>query len=620
MLLAVERHHHTSLLATIRPFTEIRFLALPSIMPFSIPTSRRHNLCHFFISSSTAASFDFICHFAFNLIFFYQFIFFLLHFWEKYAPMMSCIREDKRWSEPLSYHIPTDTCVYPPRDWPLERRSWTPVPPTWLIAVVPVGCDSRVTVVQAQNRMRTREDLQPMFPVRVTVETVRAQHCLSCAHDGHVLIDTYAIVSGSTALNQLVETVLSALGHPQLATNARGLVQVNNWKALPFEQITDNQDDTVQSLFKDISSHITLRILSKPTNADSASTQCINELKQRLLKAAVNKNPQILNTVDNQQIKELITQIIAGDDPSMLNHDQINAIHEWLETIDTGDERRSPTSQMRFNAVFEIPKLERWHRADPSPSRQKLMHYLTTLNSSPYRKSHPKINYYQICNWFANKRATSRTPGSTPIPNPQQAQTQSLQNQMAIIASLMENRPKFDFSNLIDQKPNIADITDETRIDGGSDSPSPADDEMHSNSDGGHNDHFLIKSAIGEESSASSPDMTTSVRESIASTSPKHSQSDSIGNNSGLGSQARSRLMFDPLSELPVLEKWFEENPHPTWMQIDQYTQALNGCPYRENYPHISQHNVKIWFKNRRAKCKRMQTGMMEKMGDKIYA
>ncbi|PIO66523.1 hypothetical protein TELCIR_11762 [Teladorsagia circumcincta] len=43
-----------------------------------------------------------------------------------------------------------------------------------------------------------------------------------------------------------------------------GLVQVNNWKALPFEQITDNPDETVHSLFKDISGHITLRILTKP--------------------------------------------------------------------------------------------------------------------------------------------------------------------------------------------------------------------------------------------------------------------------------------------------------------------------------------------------------------------
>jgi len=69
---------------------------------------------------------------------------------------------------------------------------------------------------------------------------------------------------------------------------------------------------------------------------------------------------------------------------------------------------------------------------------------------------------------------------------------------------------------------------------------------------------------------------------------------------------ARSRLMFDPLTELPLLEKWFEENPHPSWIQIDQYTETLNSYPYRQSYPPISTHNVKIWFKNRRAKCKRM--------------
>uniref|UniRef100_A0AC35FH13 Homeobox domain-containing protein n=1 Tax=Panagrolaimus sp. PS1159 TaxID=55785 RepID=A0AC35FH13_9BILA len=78
---------------------------------------------------------------------------------------------------------------------------------------------------------------------------------------------------------------------------------------------------------------------------------------------------------------------------------------------------------------------------------------------------------------------------------------------------------------------------------------------------------------------------------------------------------ARSRLMFDPLSELPILERWFEENPHPGWMQIEQYTDALNALPYRQNYPPISTHNVKIWFKNRRAKCKRLLTNDTSKMG-----
>ncbi|VDL67584.1 unnamed protein product [Nippostrongylus brasiliensis] len=81
-------------------------------------------------------------------------------------------------------------------------------------------------------------------------------------------------------------------------------------------------------------------ILTFSSSSDSASTQCITDLKQRLLKAAVSKNPQILNSVDNQQIKELINQVIAGDDPAILNHEQINSINEWLETLDQGDERR----------------------------------------------------------------------------------------------------------------------------------------------------------------------------------------------------------------------------------------------------------------------------------------
>uniref|UniRef100_A0A915Q832 ULD domain-containing protein n=1 Tax=Setaria digitata TaxID=48799 RepID=A0A915Q832_9BILA len=241
---------------------------------------------------------------------------------------------------------------------------------------------------------------------------------------------------------------------------ARGLVQVANWKALPFDQITDNLDDTVESLLKDISNHITLKILTKQfvisafqvsqnglkqdndrigqdqrvswtevvvlrmspalgkikysflngsdvrgdglpiwtermlaklcssrqpernrlaravsgpfgrhlatvynsngvypaqinshlcspsmksetsaklycrSSTDASSSQCISDLRQRLLKAAISKQPHILSTVDNQQIKDLILQVVAGDEPSMLNFDQIQAINEWLEQLD----------------------------------------------------------------------------------------------------------------------------------------------------------------------------------------------------------------------------------------------------------------------------------------------
>jgi hypothetical protein len=54
------------------------------------------------------------------------------------------------------------------------------------------------------------------------VETVRSQHCLGCAHDGNTLVDTFAVVGGQTMLSQLVETVLSALGLPQLVQDSKG--------------------------------------------------------------------------------------------------------------------------------------------------------------------------------------------------------------------------------------------------------------------------------------------------------------------------------------------------------------------------------------------------------------
>lgn len=468
-----------------------------------------------------------------------------------------------------------------------------------------------------------------MFPMRVIVETVRSQQCLSCSNDGHMITDTYAIVAGTTTLNQLVDTVLAALGHSSMSTTARGLIQVNNWKPLPFDQITENLNETVENLFKDISSHVVLKILSKPST-DSNVVQSISDVKSKLLKAAIHKNHSILTNVENQQIKDVINTIIAGEE-TLLNSEQLSIVSEWLDTLDIFEDRRSPTQTQRFNTIYEIPRLEKWFKLDSTPSKQKLNNYLNQLNQSPFRKNNSKISYQQICNWFYQKRAGSRSAAPVdPVQMPLSSSTTPhfLPGlQLNLIQSLFggEQRPKFDFSSMVDK-------LDENRILGGSDSPSPADDEIHSNSDETMQDAVFamnIKPEPELESTASSPDMSNSMRESLSSTSPRlisgldlgtfstHSSSTSSLPNAN--SAARSRLMFDPLTELPVLEKWFEENPHPTWMQIDQYTQCLNNCAYRENYPHISQHNVKIWFKNRRAKCKRLLNGMQEKLEQKLF-
>jgi hypothetical protein len=68
----------------------------------------------------------------------------------------------------------------------------------------------------------------------------------------------------------------------------------------------------------------------------------------------------------------------------------------------------------------------------------------------------------------------------------------------------------------------------------------------------------------------------------------------------------RNRTFIDPVSEVPRLEEWFMLNTHPSHALIARYTEELNQLPYRQKFPQLEQKNIQFWFKNRRAKCKRM--------------
>ena len=68
----------------------------------------------------------------------------------------------------------------------------------------------------------------------------------------------------------------------------------------------------------------------------------------------------------------------------------------------------------------------------------------------------------------------------------------------------------------------------------------------------------------------------------------------------------RSRTFIDPMTEVPRLEQWFSTNTHPTHLQIVKYTESLNNLPYRQKFPKLEPKNIQFWFKNRRAKYKRL--------------
>lgn len=77
----------------------------------------------------------------------------------------------------------------------------------------------------------------------------------------------------------------------------------------------------------------------------------------------------------------------------------------------------------------------------------------------------------------------------------------------------------------------------------------------------------------------------------------------------------RNRTFIDPVTEVPRLEQWFSMNTHPSHNLILKYTEELNQMAYRQKFPRLEPKNVQFWFKNRRAKCKRMKMTLFDNQG-----
>lgn len=105
-------------------------------------------------------------------------------------------------------------------------------------------------------------------------------------------------------------------------------------------------------------------------------------------------------------------------------------------------------------------------------------------------------------------------------------------------------------------------------------------------------------------------------QQSSQTTTPKSSPGHGQENNNS-HRKRRTRVFIDPLSEIPKLEKWFLDDTHPSSYMIDKYCEELNSSEYRQKFPKLEPKNVQLWFKNHRAKVKRMRIGGI---GDHMFA
>jgi len=361
------------------------------------------------------------------------------------------------------------------------------------------------------------------IPIHCVIEALSEGCCIKCSNGGdsadnnRKLLDSYAIVAGRTPLSKLNDAVLTALGFPQFASaaatsatatlplqneaaKAKGLIVIDNWKPLPFDQITDNLETPIEHLFKHIGGNRwTLKIM---VSATAASKSAISPV-------AVSESVGAVGSV-------------TPDESAKGSGEQ--------ETV------TSITESSRLNWYSLLPRYHPYF--------------------SNYEARVPKLDQVSstsIAAFMANRLLIANAEAAAAAGNPS-----------VVIPTWPDMEKKMQ----------------------------PKTSPHHPNSDN--------ESNIG----GPSPKFESAPQRRSVLVAPRSSAGTSSGSRHA--PPITCRLMFDPLTELPMLNEWFENNSHPTCHDIEKYTEMLNSKPYRRTYPPVSTHNVKIWFKNRRAKCKRV--------------
>ncbi|CAF1372636.1 unnamed protein product [Rotaria magnacalcarata] len=281
---------------------------------------------------------------------------------------------------------------------------------------------------------------------------------------------------------------------------------------------------------------------------------------------------------------------------------------------------RRQRERTTFDPHEETPRLLQIFTDTKHPTRYQIASICENLNGLPCRKGKKALEPYNIQYWFKNARAALKrkkrrfvTPDSS-IQPPQQQQQQQQQAHNLSSPNQMNNHDEQNHPSIkceLDSSDEIdEDLDDDIDID------EKQKQQNHNNYYFNYLQAFDIsltdkqrqKTTQSDESNDDDDDNMSSISEQTPPTQILLN-STKISNTTtsfDYNRSRRNRIFIDPTSEVPKLEQWFAIETHPDHILIERICSELNEGEYRTKFPKLESKHIRLWFKNHRAKVKRI--------------
>ncbi|XP_076246873.1 SATB1_N and homeodomain domain-containing protein dve [Calliopsis andreniformis] len=502
------------------------------------------------------------------------------------------------------------------------------------------------------------------LPVHCIVETIHniVETHVSNSRENwrrpQVETDSYVIIPVAMPFQDLVGEALVRLGYPSdLIPSARGSIVIRNWKPLPMEKVADGPLLTVGDILAELTSVATLKIQvyrSRPPPPSPAA-----EVRNKLLRLLLLHSHALLVSAGCPLDEMTLLSLCRGGND--LSEETKRNFESWLQQQQLGlglnpmvpstnhhhHHTQSPQpdgagtvssagtaigpphpallqyshkTRMRtsFDPELELPRLQRWFGENQHPSRQQIQHYVSELNSLESRRGRKPLDVNNVVYWFKNARAAQKRaenrgvngyspPGLSPrgasvVSEDCTDEEEDSRHQSTSPSPCPPGSPPVGPLSLTtrpeDQQPPPSTPSsvkqEETRVSSGSEDeeprptgPLPPGFSLVPSPMFGHGIMYMSPYLPPRGPAGCSTSMLDERRK-------------------------RNRTFIDPVTEVPRLEAWFTHNTHPSHALILKYTEELNRMPYRQKFPRLEPKNVQFWFKNRRAKCKRLKMALFE--------